>query len=125
MQHKLCRKYATHKTSQLHSSVDPCCAPICSAIHLRILGVRSICILISWCAPHAASSITVDNQPFITQLHVNSYNFPALFQLNFSNKGPTGLNSQLRLYTEFLSEGLIFAYQQPHHRINKIQQWQR
>ena len=37
-----------------------------------------------------------------------------------------GLNGQLikykRLYTDFFSEG--FTYQQPHHRINKNQQWQ-
>ena len=39
------------------------------------------------------------------------------------NKGCTGLNGHLRhqrLYTDFFSEGLIFAYQQPHHIINKI-----
>ena len=45
------------------------------------------------------------------------------------NKRPTGLNDHLpeyhRLYTDFLSEGLIFAYQQTHNRINKTQQWQR
>ena len=38
------------------------------------------------------------------------------------NKRPTVLNSHLmyqRLYTDFFSEGLIFAYQQAHHRINK------
>ena len=30
-----------------------------------------------------------------------------------------------RLYTDFLSEVLIFAYQLPHHRINENQQWHR
>ena len=30
-----------------------------------------------------------------------------------------------RLYTAFLSEGLIFAYQQPQYKVNKNQQWQR
>ena len=30
-----------------------------------------------------------------------------------------------RLYTDFLSEGLRFVYQQPHHRINENQQWYR
>ena len=29
-----------------------------------------------------------------------------------------------RLYTDYLSEGLIFIYQQPYHRINNNQQWQ-
>ena len=42
----------------------------------------------------------------------------------FINKRPTGLNVhlsiRLRLYTDFMSEGLIFVYQQPHHRINDI-----
>ena len=41
------------------------------------------------------------------------------------NKRPTGLNgtpSEYKiLYTDFLSEWLIFIYQQPHHRINKHQ----
>ena len=39
------------------------------------------------------------------------------------NKRPTGLYGHLRhqrLYTDFFSEGFIFAYQQPHHIINKI-----
>ena len=31
----------------------------------------------------------------------------------------------IRDCTDFPSEGLIFAYQQPHHRIHKNQQWQR
>ena len=41
------------------------------------------------------------------------------------NKRPTGLRGHLsyRLYTDFLSEELTFAYQQPHHRINTNQQW--
>ena len=30
-----------------------------------------------------------------------------------------------RLYTDFLSEGLILVYQQPHHRINENQRWYR
>ena len=30
-----------------------------------------------------------------------------------------------RLYTEFLSEGLIFAYLQTHHRKRKNQHWHR
>ena len=30
-----------------------------------------------------------------------------------------------RLYTDFLSEVLIFVYQQPHHRINENQRWYR
>ena len=36
------------------------------------------------------------------------------------NKRPTGLNGHLRLYTDFLFDflGLIFVYQQPHHRIS-------
>ena len=38
-----------------------------------------------------------------------------------------GLNGQLiiRLYTDFLSEGLIIAYQHAHQRIYKNQQWHR
>ena len=47
----------------------------------------------------------------------------------FNNNRPTGLNDRSpgyqRLYTDFLSKGLIFAYQQLHHRINEIQQWHR
>ena len=35
------------------------------------------------------------------------------------------LHEYQRIYTDFLSERLIFAYQQAHHRINKNQQWQR
>ena len=31
------------------------------------------------------------------------------------NNRSTGLNGHLRLYTDFLSERLIFVYQQPHH----------
>ena len=30
-----------------------------------------------------------------------------------------------RLYADFLSEGLIFVYQEPHHRINENQQLYR
>ena len=43
------------------------------------------------------------------------------------NKRPTGLNGHLsiRLYTDFLSEGFIFVYQHPHHRINENQRWYR
>ena len=39
-----------------------------------------------------------------------------------NNKRPTGLNDPLsiRYYISFLSEGFIFAYQQPHHRKIKI-----
>ena len=44
-------------------------------------------------------------------------------------KRPTGLNGHLSIrdYTDFLSEGLIFVYQQPHHtcRINENQWWYR
>ena len=85
MQHKTSRKYPTHLTSQLHPSVDPGCAPICSVIQRWILGVCSICTIILGCAPHAASSITVDRQPFniITYKYsLSSYNFLALYQLN-------------------------------------------
>ena len=42
-----------------------------------------------------------------------------------NNKRPTGLNGHLSIrdsiFIDFLSEGLIFAYQQPNHRINKDQ----
>ena len=40
-------------------------------------------------------------------------------------KQDTDLNGHLSIRdcTDFLSEGLIFAYLQPHHRINKNQQW--
>ena len=41
------------------------------------------------------------------------------FFILFSHKMAT-LEYQ-RLYTDFLSEGLIFAYQQPHYRINENQ----
>ena len=36
---------------------------------------------------------------------------------------PSGSPEYQRLYTDFLSEGLIFAYEQPHHKTNKNQQW--
>ena len=43
--------------------------------------------------------------------------------INFNTKVPqvkqTRSPEYQRLYTDFLSEGIIFAYQQPHHRINK------
>ena len=42
---------------------------------------------------------------------------------NSANKRPPGLNGQL--YTDFLSEGLIFVYLQPHHRINENQRSNR
>ena len=35
-----------------------------------------------------------------------------------------GLNGHLSI-KEFLSEGLVFAYQQAYHRMNESQQWQR
>ena len=43
------------------------------------------------------------------------------------NKRPTGLNGHLSIRdsTDFLSEGLIFAYQHPHHRISKNQRLHR
>ena len=50
-----------------------------------------------------------------------------LFTSN-KNKRPTVFNGYLsiqRLYADFLSEGLIFAHQQPNYRINKHQQWHR
>ena len=42
-------------------------------------------------------------------------------------RGPLPLRSPeyQRLYTDFLSEGLIFIYQKPHHRINENQPWYR
>ena len=45
----------------------------------------------------------------------------------FKDKRPTGLNGHLSIRdcTDFLSEELIFAYQQPHHRIYKNQQWHK
>ena len=49
-------------------------------------------------------------------------------QLLFKNKRPTCLQRSpeyQRLYNDFLSEELLFAYQQAHHRINKDQQWLR
>ena len=56
--------------------------------------------------------------------------------LSECGRAPTSLSKQethvpcwsldyQRLYTEFLSQGLIFAYQQARHRINKNQKWQR
>ena len=39
------------------------------------------------------------------------------------NKRPKRLNGHLSI--RVLSEEVIFAYQLPHHRINKNQQWQR
>ena len=81
MQHKTSKKYPTHWTSQLH----PSCASIHCVVHWWILGVCSSCTIILGCAPHAASSITVDNQPFniITYKYsLSSYNFLALYQLN-------------------------------------------
>ena len=43
------------------------------------------------------------------------------------NKRPTDLNGHLRIrnFTLTLSEGLIFVYQQPLHRIYENQQWFR
>ena len=39
--------------------------------------------------------------------------------------GPSQSPEYQRLYTDFLSEGFIFVYQQPHHRINENQRWYR
>ena len=54
------------------------------------------------------------------KIHVISLNF-------YKTRGPwaSTVTRVSGLYTDFLSEGLIFAYKQPHHRINKNQQWQR
>ena len=42
------------------------------------------------------------------------------------NKKPKSLYGHLSIRdSKLTSEGLIFAYQQPHHRINKNQQWHR
>ena len=42
------------------------------------------------------------------------------------NKRPTGLNGHPSIRdSDFLSEGLIFAYQLPHNRIYENQQWHR
>ena len=45
--------------------------------------------------------------------------------MGFNTRGPQAFRGYLSIRdcTEFLSEGLIFAYQQPHHRINENQQW--
>ena len=40
-------------------------------------------------------------------------------------QGPLRSPEYQTLYTDFLSEGLIFAYQLLHHRINENQQWDR
>ena len=47
--------------------------------------------------------------------------------INLINKRPTGLNGHLSIrdFTLVLSEGLIFVYQQPHHRINENKLWYR
>ena len=48
-------------------------------------------------------------------------------QVEKKNKRPKGLNGHQYqiLYTDFLSMGLIFAYQLPHHRIDNKQQRHR
>ena len=43
---------------------------------------------------------------------------------DFKNKRTKGYE-YVRLYTDFLSEVLIFAYQLPYHRLHKNQQWHR
>ena len=72
-------------------------------------------------------NMTEPNGRYSLQNHdLNGY-LPSTQELNI-NKRPTGLNGHpeyQRLYSDFLSEGLIFAYQQPHHRVNKNQQWYR
>ena len=40
-------------------------------------------------------------------------------------QGPLRSPEYQRLYIDFLSEGLIFGYQLPHHGINENQQWHR
>ena len=78
--------------------VCPRCASFCSIVRRWVLVVRSICILLPWCAPFAGSSIAVDYQPFKIITHkysLSSYIFPALNQLNFSSARPTGLNGHL------------------------------
>ena len=87
----------------------------------------------SVCSPSASSFLAVLRMPrhpsqqttsllikITCKYSLSSYNFPALYQLKFCNKRPTSYNRHPRLYNDFMSEGLIFAYQQPHHRINKI-----
>ena len=53
------------------------------------------------------------------KIHVISLNF-------YKTRGPwaSTVTRSIGLYTD-LSEELIFEYKQPHHRINKNQQWQR
>ena len=66
-------------------------------------------------------------------VHCHWLKTPILFwryvmYMSYFYKRPTGHNGHLRyqrLYTDFLSEGLIFVYQQPHHRINENQWWYR
>jgi len=85
---------------QRRPAVGPRCASICSVVRRWVLVVRSICILLPWCAPYAAASIAVDYQPFKIITHkysLSSYNFPALYQLKFSSARPTGLNGHLTI----------------------------
>ena len=48
-----------------------------------------------------------------------------LIRLISLTRGPPTLLEYSRLYTDFMSEWLIFAYQQPYHRIDKNQQCHR
>ena len=48
------------------------------------------------------------------------------FWFEILKRGPQALTvTWVSEYTYFLLEGLIFVYQQTHHRINKNQQWGR
>ena len=46
---------------------------------------------------------------------------PELFKQEYIRPYRSG--EYQRLYTVFVSEGLIFAYQQPQYKVNKNQQW--
>ena len=117
MQHKLC--------GEIPNSQDMAASSVSGSMlcfHLQCHpSVDPQCVL--YLHPHQTTSLLTK----ITFTYLlSSYSFPALHQLNVSNKRPsTGLNGYQGLYNDFLSEVLIFAYQQPNHRINKIQQWLR
>ena len=42
--------------------------------------------------------------------------------ITLKTRGPQAIMEIQTLYTDYLSEGLVFAYQHPHYKINKNQQ---
>ena len=64
---------------------------------------------------------------FVIHILLSMNKFYGVKAILSKTRGPQALTVTCvsETYTDFLSEGLIFVYQQPHHRINENQLWYR